>query len=348
MTITIRLITHDETQAWLEALGATFLEQFDAAKVAEEVKPLWDYSRLQGAFDGDLTVGTYRTWVTELTVPGGARVPASAVTSVTVRPTHRRQGILSRMTASEHAMARERGEIAALLYAAEYPIYGRFGYGMGVTTATWTLNAAGTAFHGGDPAGSIELVTAPTTETLASIKSVYEAWRPHRVGEIRRRELMWEFDLGLRESVWGPKWKGYVALHRDADGTVDGYARYRAEQKWTQRQPASILTLDELHALDDEAYRALWKFLADTDLVSTIKAERRRTDEPLPWLLTNARAAEQSEVGDGLWVALLDIPKALGARGYEREGSVVIEAVEGAGTDAEVRTRVALDASPAG
>lgn len=113
-------------------------------------------------------------------------------------------------------------------------------------------------------------------------------------------------------------------------------------------QPRYILHVDELHPLTDEAYAALWQFLAEYDLVATIKAERCQPAERLAWLLTNARAAELSSVGDGLWVNLLDLPRALAGRAYEREGVIVLEAMVSPGADVGMRTRVALDAGPAG
>lgn len=68
----------------------------------------------------------------------------------------------------------------------------------------------------------------------------------------------------------------------------------------------------------------------------------------LPWLLSNARAAQVTELTDGMWVKLLDVQRALAAGTYEREGAIVIEVVDEDGTDRELRTRVALDASPDG
>lgn len=263
-----------------------------------------------------------------------------------MRPTHRRRGILTRMAAAEHAAARQRGEAVSMLYASEYPIYGRFGYGPAVSETTWTLDASRTRFHR-EAGGSIELVR-PSPDARDAIKGVFDEWRATQPGEIRRREFTWDFDLGLRESVWGPTWKGWLGLHRDESGRVDGYVRYRAEQKWEQRQPRNTLNVDELDALTDDAYAALWQFLANVDFASTVKAERRHPAERLPWLLTNARAAEPSAIGDSLWIKLLDIPRALVARGYEREGRLVMEAIESPGTEGETRTRVALDAGPAG
>src|SRR4051794_41964092 len=68
-----------------------------------------------------------------MTVPGGV-VPCAGVTWITVSPTHRRQGVLTpimrRQLTELHEQQREP---VAGLWAAEYPIYGHFGY----APATW-------------------------------------------------------------------------------------------------------------------------------------------------------------------------------------------------------------------
>ena len=343
MAIEIRNARPEEYPAFVEALGAAFLERPDAARVAEAVKPWWEKERTWAAFDGERVCGTYRSWATELTVPGGARLPAAAVAAVTVLPTHRRRGILRGLTAAEHAAIRVRGEAVGLLYASEYGIYGRFGYGPATRVATWTLDALATSFHG-DPVSRVELVV-PDQAVRDTIAGVFEAWRARQPGELRRRPFRWDDELGLIESPWGETWKGLLALHRDRAGDVDGYARYQPEGKWEQRQPRGRIKLNELHALTDEAYRALWRFLAETDLVATVTAEGRSPSERLPWLLTNHRAAAVSEVGEGLWVRLFDVARALEARTYEREGRLVLEVLD---DELAGPVRLALDASPAG
>src|SRR5262245_56925994 len=119
------------------------------------------------------------------------------MSAVTVLPTHRRRGILRAMVATEHAAVREQGQVFGMLYAAEYPIYGRFGYGPACREATWTLEADGTRFHGAR-AGSVELVT-PDADAAVMMTAVFEAWRVRQVGEIRRLGHTWDFALGLRE-----------------------------------------------------------------------------------------------------------------------------------------------------
>jgi predicted acetyltransferase len=344
MSAEIRRVRGDELTEYFDTMSTGFLARPDAQRLADEVLPLWDMSRVWGAFADGRMRGTFRTWGTELTVPGGTRLPATAVTNVAVMPTHRRRGLMRAMTAAAHDDSRERGEVAAMLYAAEYPIYGRFGYGVGCREARWSIDVGATAFAC-QTDGRVELVR-PAEDTRDVIIGVFEHWRARQPGEIRRREQRWDFDLGLREDAWDPRWKGFLAFHRNATGDVDGYLRYRGEDKWEHGQPRNVLVVDELHALSDDAYAALWRFAAEIDWVATLKAERRSQRERLPWLLTNGRAAEITAVVDGIWVRLFDVGRALAARTYERDGRIVLEVID---PDARAgHVRLELDASADG
>src|SRR4029079_13933799 len=122
--------------------------------------------------------------------------------------------------------------------------------------------------------GPVDLV-APDADGAATAGEVFEAWRLRQPGEIWRRPITWLSDFGRSGQAWGTPWKGFVVVHRDEGGTVDGCARYHADEKWEQRHPRNGLVVDDLHALTDEAYAGLWRFLAAMDWVSTVKAERR-------------------------------------------------------------------------
>jgi predicted acetyltransferase len=344
MTVAVRPVQSEELSQYIETLSTAFFERPDVDKVADEVRGLWDLGRAWAAFDGERLCGTFRSFGTQLTVPGGGQLPASAVSAVSVLPTHRRRGVLRSMAAAEHGAIRERGEALGLLYASEYPIYGRFGYGPACRVASWTLHTRDTSLHGGIPAGRVEVVR-PDPDTPKVLKAVFEAWRMRQPGEIARPDYRWEFDLG-RETAWGERWKGYLALRRNGAGEVDGYARYRAKEIWEERQSRSTVEVSEMHALDHDGYVSLWRFLADMDLVVKVKAEGRTPSERLPWLLTNARAAVPADVGEGLWVRIFDVQRALEARTYEREGKIVLQVIDRELSDAGQRFE--LDAGPAG
>jgi len=89
--ITIRPVTADELLPWFQQLATTFfiwpIEPEGSTKMPWATK---DLDRRIGAFDGERIVATYRTFATELTLPGGTQVQASAVSAVSTRPTHRR------------------------------------------------------------------------------------------------------------------------------------------------------------------------------------------------------------------------------------------------------------------
>jgi predicted acetyltransferase len=328
MGIEIRQLGPDDAEAAVEVTSAAFLERPDRAGVAALVREGWDPARSWLAWDGTRACGTFRSFATEITLPGFAQVPAAAVAAVTVLPTHRRRGILTKLAEAEHRAALERGDMLAILYCSEFGIYGRYGYGPSTRFGTWTIDVRATKVvpATGDE-GTVEYAE-PSAATKDQIRDVFEAWRPKQVSEIRRRDLGWDFRLGLRPEPWGGGWKGFLVLHRDAAGRVDGFMRYTAVSKEEGPLPSSEINIQELVGLDDAAEMALWRFVTSIDLVALVRGEGRSVADRLPWRLTNARAATLSNVLDGLWVRLLDVRAALGARTYERDASLVLEVVD--------------------
>jgi hypothetical protein len=98
--IVVRGIKEDEVRDYLRCVGIGF--HGTPAVTDERVEYSLVYMRDEfdqrlGAFVDGALCGTTGSFSTELTVPGGATVPLSAVTQVTVLPTHRRRGLLSEM-----------------------------------------------------------------------------------------------------------------------------------------------------------------------------------------------------------------------------------------------------------
>src|SRR5215212_5399445 len=180
MPIVVRPIQPDELVEFVGTVSTASLDRPNVQAIADEVRTHWDLSRVWGAFEGDRAVGTFRSWASRLTVPGPAEIGASAITGVGVLPTHRRRGLLARMTAAEHAAARDRGEIVAMLFAAEYPIYGRFGYGPATMTSTWTVQLASTSFAETPIDDGVIEIVPPDASSRDLAKGVYNVWRVGR------------------------------------------------------------------------------------------------------------------------------------------------------------------------
>ena len=319
----IRTVRKDELAAWFEAFSTAFyMWNNDPVAMAAARGPYIDLERAFGAFDGEVMVGTYRSFASKLTLPGLARVPVGAVSAVSVRPTHRRRGTLTRMITRDLRECAARGEAASILIAAEWPIYGRYGYGPATWHAKWTLRTRAAGFRL-EPVGSIEILNAGQARPI--LPELYERIAAAQPGEIDRNERRWDYDLGLVDTPGRPPWRGAIALHRDAAGLPDGFARYHGEEHWPDGIPDNGLVADDVRGVTLEAELDLWRHLAQMDLTATVRAETRREREPMQWYLADGRAARVTDLSEMLWLRILDVPRMLGERTYERDGDLVIE-----------------------
>ena len=90
--------------------------------------------------------------------------------------------------------------------------------------------------------------------------------------------------------------------------------------EWNDGHPSHRVTLTELAAVTPEAHAALWPALLDLDLVGTITSRAIAIDDPLPLLLENPRALRTTDLNDGVWLNVLDIPACFGGRTYRVVG----------------------------
>jgi len=341
MTALVRTLNEGDVAGWVQCMRTGFLADAVAGEVEYRRKTM-DLDRSRGAFDSDRVVGTLRSFATALTVPGPAEVAASALTNVTVLSTHRRRGILTQMVTGDLRDSADRGETVGILIASEYGIYGRFGYGAAVENASYRIDSSQARFRE-EGTGTVELVDVGTIRSEAP--PLYETFRATQPGAIGRGGHWWDRTLHLDDGPGTEDRRGYQALYRSSSGDPQGYLRYRGTQQWDQARPDSILHVDELLATSPEAYHRLWTYCCDVDLVSTVEAPNRSVDEPLIWMLADARAVRQTARFDFIWIRLLNIPDALSARRYLVDGQVVIEVADDLGL---TEGRYRLEGGPSG
>ncbi|MET9616706.1 GNAT family N-acetyltransferase [Kitasatospora indigofera] len=282
-------------------------------------------------------VGTAAAYSFELTLPGEVLVPVAGVSAVGVLPSHRRRGVLSSMMRHQLTELRDRGEFLSVLLASEATIYGRFGYGPATYTARLTVARheaalavprAGRAVagapaigpdagsHGGPDGGSVELLRR--SECGEVLEEVYDRYRRAQPGALARPRRWWAAGAGQPPVTPTPR---LVAVHRDADGVPDGYASYSVDE-------ARTLTVDETIATDDAVFTALARYVLGHDLVSQVVFKHVPPGHPLRWQLVDFRAGKVSNDTDWLWVRLLDVPRALTARGWSTDGELVLDVAD--------------------
>lgn len=331
-----------QTSAWVDAVARGFLDGERDDTQRQEFFARAAYRRKTAAYDAeaphpDVPVATFAAWVGALTVPGGEEVPACAISSVTVAPTHRRRGLLRSMMAGELRTAAECGIPVATLTVSESSIYGRFGFGPAAHATSWTIRPRRTAWIGPDAPGRIDFVSRERGREV--VEDLHTRTRRRSAGELEMPGGHWDRFFGTRPDVEKPG-QTRVLQYRSPAGEVEGLALYSVSEN-DDDYSESTLSLTLLLAATDDAYAGLWKFLLSMDLIGTIRASELSIDEPLWWMIDNQRAA-RIEVVDHHYVRILDVPTVLEARSYERAGLVALEVTDALGF-AEGRWLLAVD-----
>jgi predicted acetyltransferase len=341
VSLDVRNITEDEVRAWVGSVAAGFLQPGGEAD-AEVARPTMDLARTWAGFDGDRVVSTFRSFPSELTLPGGARLSSSAITAVTTSVTHRRRGLASRMMAADLAASKERGEATASLIAAEHPIYGRFGFGVAAENESISIDSR-TAKLALRPGGSTELVNPEEGRRL--VTEIHERQRG-RAGALSLPGNYWDRDFGFLVSPsWGEGKKFFTVIARDPSGVPIGLARYEVGDEWKHNQPRNPVTVQRFLSGSTEATALLWGHLLDLDWAGTVSFPDGPSVSELPLFFTDARDVHRSDRTDFLWMRPLDLVATLEARRYWASGSLVVEVTDPMGLS---NGTVALDAGPDG
>ncbi|MBE1579819.1 GNAT family N-acetyltransferase [Amycolatopsis roodepoortensis] len=307
----IRSTTAEDRDVFVDTMFTAFARFPDTAGETWSALEL-DRGLLAVTGDGR-PVGTAAAYTFELTLPGEVVVPVAGVTAVGVLPSHRRRGVLSAMMRHQLAEFRERGELLSVLLASEALIYRRFGYGPATYTRRLTVPRHRAALAVGTAGGSIEVLRRAECGEL--LEEIYDRYRRARPGALSRPHRWWSLGAGQPPISRASR---YIALHRDADGVPDGYASYSLTEP-------STLTVDETIAVDDEVSTALARFALGHDLITEVVFKHCPPDHPLRWQLEDFRAGEVGGDTDWLWVRLLDVPRALTARGWSTDGELVLD-----------------------
>ncbi|PWK70106.1 putative acetyltransferase [Streptomyces sp. CG 926] len=337
MSADVRPIAESELPDWVRSVHTGFLtaSRVTEADIALRAK-YTDFSRTHGAFDPDTgrCVATLRSFPQELTVPGGAAVRSTAISNVGVLPTHRRQGLLTRMMAAEFAAAEARGDALMTLVAAEYQIYGRYGFGPATSLVEWEIDVARTGLDRRLSApvdgGRIDLVDVEELRRVGP--ELHERLRARTPGAVNRDDRWWNMTTGVEEWSYRAFRDKFYAVYRTPEGEVASLAVYSADDHWTDAKiPQSSVQVRDLLAVTPQAERALWQFLCSIDWVLKVRTGYRAPDALVPDLLPDPRAARVVTAADFLWVRVLDVVRALGARTYEVPGVLVLEVTDGTG-----------------
>ncbi|MFD8222287.1 GNAT family N-acetyltransferase [Streptomyces sp. NPDC059697] len=323
MTTDLRVLRKPEWNTWYDNLLRAFGGVPESSEEREVMNALTEYDRFLGIWDGDQCVGTAGAFSFRVTVPGGTSVPAAGITMVSVAATHRRRGLLTSMMRRQLDDIRSWGEPLAVLTASEPVIYGRFGYG--IATHQYNVEIDTTRVRLSVPPGTddVRLRYAAPADVLDACEAVYARLVPGRPGMLARRPG-WDRAMLLDPESERDGASPLQCVVAERDDEVVGYARYRIKQDGDHRGAGFTVRLDQMEALDPAAHAALWRFLFEIDLTSTVHAYGRPVDEAWQHMVSDIRRCAV-RMRDALHVRLVDVGAALEARTYQAPVDVVFE-----------------------
>jgi predicted acetyltransferase len=321
----------EAAESWVRAyvttlLGDPYSDEF--AKVLPRWTRDWRADRTWGAVDRGRWVATLVTDPRTLTVPGAGvstnDIEADALTAVTVAATHRRRGLLRAMLTQSLQAAKDRGDAVSILVAAEWPIYGRFGYAPAtVLTEQRLLTRQAGGVTGADPS-RIRQVERDELGPIAD--EIFDRARRRRPGQVDRRAPWW--DRRLAQDGYGQRGRVLNWFVHDGPDGPDGIVAWKPKREFELNGPHGSIEVGELVAATDDAYCDIWGYLCGIDIIDEVGVWGCSTDEPIRWLLRDGRALKQVDSHDMLWLRLLDVPVALAARGYPTDARVVLDVTD--------------------
>ena len=308
--------------AWLRADLRGFHSDVGAEQLAAMREAL-AYRRTTAVYDDGIAepawpVATVNSWTGELSVPGDRVVPAWAISSVTVAPTHRGRGIARTLLEAELRTASALGIPLAMLTVSESTLYERYGFGPAAFASDYRIDTSRVHWSGPKQSGRIQLIGVD--EYLARAPELYERTRTAEPGQMELWPLRWAEVAGQQGDDAAKARRVRAIRYDDAEGTPRGYAVYDVtggESDFT----AHLATLHYLLADGAEAYAALWRYLLELPLVRTVVAPLRSVDEPVRWMLGDWRATT-STTADHLWLRVLDLPAAFAGRAATVDGVI--------------------------
>ena len=270
----------------------------------------------------NLPVATMDTYPSTINTGHGHLEPATFITDVTVRASHRRRGLLRTLMTNTLTRSKEEGLAFAALTATEGSIYGRFGYGISTRDQSVEIVVDGRFKLNHAPSGTVSMADPLAIDDLRL--KVFSEFHRARRGSHNRQPWHVDYASGRWDpQKGGPNRRVRSIVHHNDDGEPDGVVSYQIDKDF-----GSQITILDMVATTPDAEVALWEFLASVDLIEMIKAPKVDPATPLPWAVEDPRVVKFTRHIDLGWLRILDVKKAMAVRGWDHQGSVTFHVVD--------------------
>ena len=272
--------------------------------------------------DGQPTMATSFSAFPFTTRVNGNAVSLAGISTVGTRPEYRRQGLVRKIMTQAFADQYERGQCLAGLWASQAAIYQRYGFAASGGLREYRVDTADIRLHPNFEVLPISRFEG--TEVLDAVREVYKRFIAQRTGYLHRGKSLWLNNVFSPPSEDGP---AYVALAGSLEAPT-GYLIYTLRAgRVAHRARAQEICIRDFAWLDLPSYGSLWHYLARHDLVGRVVWSRAPLDDPAADVFVEPRLLHSQDL-EGSWWRVVDVKTALGQRGYDVEGSLVLAITE--------------------
>lgn len=292
----------------------------------------------EGALRGP--VATFGSYDGSVNTGGGHVEGSNLITDVTVRPSHRRKGLLRRMMTADLTDAKQRGMTFASLTATEATIYGRFGFGAATVHRAIEMDVKRGLSLRTATSGTVESLDPEHPAVIGAWDRLYDDQLRTRRGAHSRAPYYEDMLSGVYDfDEDAPNRKLRAAAHYNTEQQLDGLVAYQIDD-WNKVKVIALI------GLDANAQLALWDFVGNLDLVEQVKYFGDDPANPLPLALVDSRQYQVTAIKDCIWLRVLDVERALAVRGWEADGDLVLDVEDPMGLSA-ARVRVSVSSGTA-
>ena len=293
--------------------------------VATGTRPEWTLCAFDIAMrqaDGQPTMATSFSAFPFTTRVNGNAVSLAGISTVGTRPEYRRQGLVRKIMTQAFADQYERGQCLAGLWASQAAIYQRYGFAASGGLREYRVDTADIRLHPNFEVLPISRFEG--IEVLDAVREVYKRFIAQRTGYLHRGKSLWLNNVFTPPSEDGP---AYVALAGSLEAPT-GYLIYTLRAgRVAHRARAQEICIRDFAWLDLPSYGSLWHYLARHDLVGRVVWSRAPLDDPAADVFVEPRLLHSQDL-EGSWWRVVDVKTALGQRGYDVEGSLVLAITE--------------------
>ena len=266
-------------------------------------------------------VGTSLYYRLRLTVPGGASLEAAWLSMIAVAATHQGQGIWQRLSLQGFGILQDRGYPILCGVPTQPAVYEILGAGVASYARTYDIEPRFTELRAKPRRNRAREVGAAQAARL--LPPLYDRWCAITPGALSRDDAWWDDILEDRITQRENGSALNFIVH------PDGFLTYRVigASPHAFRRPFGTVHVEDFCPVTNDAHTELLAVLVGSKTFDNIVIEVP-VDDPLPLKLKDQLAAKTTGMSDFLWMRIMDVPEALGARAYAADADIALEVAD--------------------